>query len=341
MHRSLINLAAAIFATAVSTAAIEEERQALRGGGGGGGAVGVEHQQQQDDRDLMMCSNNEDKVFRLDLTTDGSGSSTSYIIEQYDNGSWNKYVEEKKHDDYTRYNRRICVAPGDYRLTISKSGNSCYSAYLRGKKLNDNSGCGDSTSYFALGQSQFNEPPSSPNPPPDTPNPTMRPTPLPTPLPTPRPVKEVDTTPISGRIADCSSDERLVSIEIKLDAFGEETSWTLQNAQGNVLLRNSRTYAPHDYEIKDICLPPASNYALIVKDPYDGICCEERDNCSNWREEKNCVGYYKIIVDGKEVLRAGEYIFGSKKHVINLEPHTMTERDTEWLEAHNERRQKW
>ena len=171
----------------------------------------------------------------------------------------------------------------------------------------------------------------------------MRPTPLPTPLPTPRPVKEVDTTPISGRIADCSSDEYHVSIEIKLDAFGEETSWTLQNAQGNVLLRNSRTYAPHDYEIKDICLPPASNYALIVKDPYDGICCEERDNaCSNWREEKNCVGYYKIIVDGKEVLRAGEYINnGSKKHIFNLQPHTMTDRDTEWLEAHNERRQKW
>ena len=54
------------------------------------------------------------------------------------------------------------------------------------------------------------------------------------------------------------------------------------------------------------------------------------------------ISYYKIIVDGKEVLRAGEYINnGSKKHIFNLQPHTMTDRDTEWLEAHNERRQKW
>mmetsp|Transcript_7356 Transcript_7356/g.12104 ORF Transcript_7356/g.12104 Transcript_7356/m.12104 type:complete len:494 (+) Transcript_7356:153-1634(+) len=332
MQRSVLNLAAAIFAMAVGCSAAIEERQALRGGG-----VVVQEQQQQD-RDLMMCSN-EEKVFRLDLTTDNSGSSLSYIIEQYDNGSWKKYGQEKNHDNYTRYNRRICVSPGDYRLTISNSGNSCYTAYLLGSQLNDNSGCGDSTSYFALGESQFNEPPSSPNPPPDTPNPTRRPTPFPTPLPTPRPV---DDTVISGRIANCASDEHLVSIEIKLDAFAEETSWTLQNSQGNVLLRNSRTYAPHDFEVLDICLSPESNYALVVKDPYDGICCEARDyECSNWREGKNCVGYYKMTVDGKEVVRGGEYIPQTKRHVFTLEPHTMTDRDKEWLEAHNSRRQRW
>eukprot|EP00574_Skeletonema_japonicum_P013812 CAMPEP_0201713924 /NCGR_PEP_ID=MMETSP0593-20130828/587_1 /ASSEMBLY_ACC=CAM_ASM_000672 /TAXON_ID=267983 /ORGANISM="Skeletonema japonicum, Strain CCMP2506" /LENGTH=484 /DNA_ID=CAMNT_0048203139 /DNA_START=149 /DNA_END=1603 /DNA_ORIENTATION=- len=316
----------AIGPTAASSSSSTEERQAtLRGRGGF-----VE--QQQYDRELLTCSF-PDKVFRLDLTTNGSGSSTSYKVERYNNGSWKKYHEEKDHDDNMRYNNRICVSPGDYRLTISGSGNACYTAYLKGKKLNDNSGCGDTTSYFALGASQFN---GSPAPPPANPSPTRRPTPLPT----PKPVDKVNSDVFSGRIANCASDEHLVSIEIKLDAFGEETTWTLKNNQGDVLLENSRTYIPHDYEVRDICLSRASKYELTVKDPYDGICCED-SNCGNWRQNKICVGYYKMTVDGNEIIRGGKYIPQVKKHVFNLQPHTTTERDNDWLEAHNTRRKEW
>jgi len=312
-----------------SSSSIEERQATLRGRGG--------FVEQQDHRELLTCLHPE-KVFRLDLTTNDSGSSTSYEIERYNNGKWKSYHEEKNHDDNMRYNHRICVAPGDYRLTISGTGNACYTAYLRGKKLNDNSGCGDTTSYFALGPSQFDVPP----PPPPTPNPTRWPTPLPTPLPTPKPDDTADPDVFSGRIGNCGSDELLVSVEFKLDAFGEETSWTLKNSQGNVLLKNSRTYTPFDHEVREICLPRASNYVLIVKDQYDGICCDTRDtNCPNWRQEKNCVGYYSMTVDGNEVVRGGKYIPQVKKHVFNLQPHTTTDRDNEWLEAHNTRREKW
>jgi len=346
MQRSLINLAAAVFAMAVGSAAASsssssiEERQALRARGG------VVEQQQHDNRDLLVCSD-PSKVFRLDLTTNNSGRSTSYKIDHYERGSWETHTVEDNHGKNSRYNRRICVAPGDYRLTISNSGGACYTAYLRGRVLNDNSGCGDTTSYFALGESQFNGTPPQDT---DTPNPTRRPTPLPTPKPTPRPtprptpqpVNPVDPDIFSGRIANCPSGEHLVSIEFQLDAFGEETTWTLKNQQGNVLLRNSRTYAPFDFEVRDICLSPASNYVLTVKDPYDGICCEERNSeCPNWRVGKNCVGYYKMTVDGKEAVLGGKYIPEKKEHVINLQPHTMTDRDMEWLEAHNTRRQEW
>ncbi|KAK1744463.1 hypothetical protein QTG54_004996 [Skeletonema marinoi] len=48
-----------------------------------------------------------------------------------------------------------------------------------------------------------------------------------------------------------------------------------------------------------------------------------------------------MTVDGKEAVLGGKYIPEKKEHVINLQPHTMTDRDMEWLEAHNTRRQEW
>lgn len=324
LQRSAINLAVLAMAVGAATAASSKsERETLRGG-----------------RNLQMCSDPE-KVFRLDLTTDDNGSDTEYIIEQYDDGKWEKYVQEKKHEDNVRYNRRICIAPGDYRLTISDAGGACYTAYLMGNELKDVSGCGDTESYFALGESQVtansnndNEE-SSPSPPAQTP-PAPEPTPLPTPQPTPQPVE------FNARISSCASDEYLVTVEFKLDAYGDETTWTLKNEQGTTLLSNSRTYSAHDFEVRDICLPTASNYALTVRDPYDGICCEDTvSGCFNWRTEKDCVGYYKMSVNGNEVLQGGKYIPSSKTHTFNLEPHTMTERDQDWLDSHNSRRKQW
>jgi hypothetical protein len=327
MHHSLIINLAAVFALAVGSAAASssaEERQTLRGG-----KHGVVKRQKV--RKLMNCKN-EENVFRVDLTTNDSGKSTSYTIEKYENGSWEKYDEETNHNENREYTRRICVAPGSYRFIMSGSGGACYTAFLRGGVLDDVSGCGDKTSYFASGDSQIPVPAPTP---PANPNPTPPPTPKPTPQP-------VDSDIISGRIANCASNEHLVTFEIKLDAFGEETTWTLKNEQGTTLLSNSRTYAPYDNDVRDICLSPASNYVLTVRDPYDGLCCDTRDTeCPNWRVQKNCFGGYKMIVDGEEVIRGGEYIPGSKQHVFNLLPHTMTERDRQWLDSHNTRRQTW
>jgi len=327
----LINLAT-VFALAVGSASSSssssslsstEERRTLRGG------QDVVVKQPKVIRDLKNCKDDE-KVFRLDLTTNDSGKSTSYTIEQYENGSWEEYLEETDHDENQGYTKSICVAPGSYRFIMSGSGDACYTAYLMGNVMDDVSGCGDKTINFTLGDSQIPVP---------SPTPPANPDPTPTP-PTPPPVDLEEV--ISARISSCASNEHLVTFEIQLDAFGEETSWTLKDSQGTTLLSNSRTYVPDEYDVMDICLSPASNYVLTVRDPYDGLCCDSRDtDCPNWRVDKNCVGWYKMMVDGVEVVRGGEYILVSKQHEFNLVPHTMTERDQEWLDSHNTRRKTW
>ena len=319
MQRSRINTAAIIFAMAAGCAATSssttiEERKTLRGGRGAA--------KQQNDRNLQTCSDDE-KIFRLDLTTDDSGSDTSYTIEQYQNGSWKKYIQEKNHEANTRYNRRVCIAPGDYRLTMSDAGEACYKAKLAGQELANVSGCGDiEEAHFALGESQL-----------DGNNLVESPAQSPPAPPTNQPVE------FTGRIGSCPSGEYLVTIEVQLDFYGGEFTWSLKNSTGTTLLQNS-DYSPFQHDIRYICLPAAPNYALIVKDPYDGICCLD-ESCSNWYNDGICYGYYKMTVDGNEVIDGGKYIRNSKTHEFNLEPPTMTKRDEEWLESHNWRREEW
>lgn len=282
-------------------------------------------------RDLMIC-NDPEKVFRFDLFTGkDSGKSTSYIIESYNaqKGSWKEIDGEDKHNNDSRYNTRRCVEPGDYRLTIETGGDTCYDAYLLGK--NEFSSCGDGTFTVTLRDSQLQA--SDPVPPP-TPPPSPRPTPRPTPQPTPQPVS-TSSVEISGRMADCANDEHLFQMEIKLDKYGSETTWALMNAKGNVLMRNSRTYGANDYEKKEICLPEAAGYVLHLWDEFgDGICCNEGS------------GYYKAFVDGVKIFEGGKYIWkdGGKTHEFSLLSSSledMSDRDKDWLDAHNKRRQEW
>ena len=329
-HRFLIiNLAAAIvLAVGSATGATEERQTTLRGGQG---VVVVE---QQNDRNLQFCPTGDQKIFKLDIT---SGVVGEYKIEQYDNGSWNMYPDASGATFANQSGtRRICVAPGNYRLTISGAENASYTAYLKGKQLKNVSGRGDKTVLFDLDGIQLTSPPTPP--PPATPMPTPQPTPNPTP-------QVVAPYFISGRIADCESNEHHFKFEIQVDAYGEETTWDLKNKQGTILLSNGRSYGAKELDSREICLPPTSGYILTVRDPYDGLCCDERNSaCPNWNgnsSNKYCFGYYKIEIDGKEVLRGGEYIPGFKKHTFNLEPHAMTERDQQWLTSHNDKRQKW
>ena len=288
-------------------------------------------------RDLMIC-NDPEKVFRFDLFTGkDSGKSTSYIIESYNaqKGSWKEIDGEDKHNNDSRYNTRRCVAPGDYRLTIETGDDTCYDAYLLGKK--EFSSCGDGAFTVALGDSQLqaSDPVPPPTPPP-SPRPTPSPTRRPTPQPTPQPVSTSSSVEISGRMADCANDEHLFTMKIQLDKYGFETTWKLTNAKGNVLMRNSRTYSAGDYEEKSICLPEAAGYKLQVNDEFgDGICCNEGK------------GWYRGFVDGAKIIEGGEYIWkdGGKTHEFNLVSSSsgdnMSDRDKEWLVAHNKRRQEW
>ena len=100
-------------------------------------------------------------------------------------------------------------------------------------------------------------------------------------------------------------------------------------------MKNSRTYSANDYEKKEICLPEDSGYVLHVTDDFgDGICCQEGN------------GFYKGFVDGNKIIEGGEYIWkdGGKTHEFSLVSSSgdnMSNRDKDWLNSHNKRRQEW
>ena len=63
----------------------------------------------------------------------------------------------------------------------------------------------------------------------------------------------------------CGSNERKAKFDIQLDRFGPETTWSLQNSNGKVIMKNSRTYAKKDKEVMSMCLPN-DDYKLIIYD---------------------------------------------------------------------------
>jgi hypothetical protein len=63
----------------------------------------------------------------------------------------------------------------------------------------------------------------------------------------------------------CPSNQRKARVEIQLDKFGEEITWSLKSSDGKEYMRNSRTYEKFDYEVVEKCLPE-DKYQLIVYD---------------------------------------------------------------------------
>ena len=64
----------------------------------------------------------------------------------------------------------------------------------------------------------------------------------------------------------CPNNQRKARVEIQLDNFGSETTWSLKSSDGKEFMKNSRTYRRNDYEVVEKCLPQ-DKYKLIV---YDG-----------------------------------------------------------------------
>ena len=76
----------------------------------------------------------------------------------------------------------------------------------------------------------------------------------------------------------CPSSQRKARVEIQLDRFGDETTWTLTSSDGRAFMKNSRTYGRNDYEIMEKCLPE-DKYKLIVYDGSgDGECFNSDDH---------------------------------------------------------------
>ncbi|ACI65055.1 predicted protein [Thalassiosira pseudonana CCMP1335] len=141
------------------------------------------------------------------------------------------------------------------------------------------------------------------------------------------------TLTFSSRMG-CPSSKRKAKVDIQLDMYGSETTWKLQGEDGVEYMRNSRVYGASDFESVEKCLPE-QKYNLIVFDKVgDGICCQQGQ------------GYYTFSIENEgsyeKLLKGGNFKTTKIVHSIKVVGSTfMSNRDEEWLVAHNTRRKKY
>ena len=179
--------------------------------------------------------------------------------------------------------------------------------------------------------------PTSPTPPVATPDdtPSQSSTPRPTPRVTPSPTSGLDavasskTQELTFMDGFAQSSESRLTIRLKTDGHGEETSWFLhrldldtnQLASSPVASVAEGTYADFEQDQINLMLEPGK-YRFTLKDKYgDGFCCSNGSD-----------GWYKLYVDNKEIVRGAYYRF-EKSHdiLVGFRPElTMTSRDAAW-----------
>ena len=135
------------------------------------------------------------------------------------------------------------------------------------------------------------------------------------------------------RVRDTNS--LVVNIQLKVDDYGEETSYDLVQIGGEdggkVWLSSHNEVPANEMLEKEDCLPTDTDYNFTITDnAQDGICCQNGD------------GYFRITVDGKKVLKEGKSLKHESSYVIKLgyEPE-MVGNDAIWLNAHNTARLDW
>ena len=124
-----------------------------------------------------------------------------------------------------------------------------------------------------------------------------------------------------------------LTIKLKTDAHGEETSWTLHsvddktNAQMKLISSvNENTYGPSEEDVVELDLAPGK-YRFTLKDAFGDGGTES----------------YAISLDGREVIRGDKYRKEVSYDILvgNDTSLTMSTRDKEYLNAHNTRRKTW
>ena len=120
-----------------------------------------------------------------------------------------------------------------------------------------------------------------------------------------------------------------VRVTTKVDKYGMETSWTIRNANGQIKMKMGPVIAANGQKAVEDCLP-AGKHNIIFND-LDGVCC------------KHGQGFWKVHVDGEELMSGGSFIRQDKRdfHLGYDWIGTMNERDCEWWFAHDYRRRDW
>lgn len=142
----------------------------------------------------------------------------------------------------------------------------------------------------------------------------------------------IDTTVSSAS----GSGEYCITVEMMTDSFAKsESAYAFSSKPSNnaedpvVYFAKAVGDLENEQMYEDTVCVPAGTYELYVEDSFRGI----------------APGYYAVKVDGVQVLYGGEYntfIGGSMTHdIIVGQDAVLSERATEWLVAHNTRREEF
>lgn len=127
----------------------------------------------------------------------------------------------------------------------------------------------------------------------------------------------------------CDSGLYKVKVEILTDKYGGDTAWSMTDSSGKVIYKvEENTYDPHSLEVVEMCLEAEKHIFEITDSWGDGVCCQKGD------------GYIKMFLDDREILHITQQ-FEKKTLTINVGYNPtlkMTQRDFQYLEAHNRRR---
>jgi len=288
----------------------------------------------QNDRELGLCGDDA-KVFKVDLTTGNDGSGTSWRFFRYDDSTkkWSRVGLGPDgvvaYDGKTRYVQRICVDPATYAFVMreTKGQSFSYSCSFKGSKIfeKESSFSGRKVHYFSYTEENSSSGGGNASTAPPTRPPSPQPSPVPTRQPSSKPTPKPINPNIGGRLADCNWNERLFTISLQADQYGNEISWILKDQAGNTKLQSSRTYKNFETDTVEACIS-AGAYQLIMMDSYgDGITDK---------------GYYRIYIDGVLTFQGGKN-YKTKTHAFVFGPQDMTDRDQQWLDSHNTRRETW
>jgi hypothetical protein len=131
----------------------------------------------------------------------------------------------------------------------------------------------------------------------------------------------------------------VVRISLQTDKQGYETSWCLESIESDsmkgtntstvIYSVDENTYSSYQKDSMEFTLPRGT-YRFTLRDAFgDGFCCKDFE------------GYYSITIDGREVIKGGYYRSEiSYDFLIGYFPE-MTQREKDWLTAHNVRRKQW
>jgi hypothetical protein len=287
----------------------------------------------QYDRELGVCGDGE-KVFMVVLTTDKDGSGSSWKLFRYDPSAKNWVTVALGPDGAvpfggnTQYTMRVCIDPAAYAFVMRDTNGQSpdYNCYLKGNKLfgKESDFSARKVHYFTYAEENSSSTGGSSSAA-STPPPSPKPTPMPTRQPSPKPTPKPNSPDISGRLANCNSNERLFTMSLKADNYGSDTSWNLQSADGKTWLRNNRIYNNYEADTVEACIPEGA-YTLTVLD--------------NWGDGITGQGFYRVYIDGVLTYEGGKN-FKKRTHKFDFRAQDMTERDQEWLDSHNTRRKTW